>query len=72
MGQRLEEKQFMIKKWHYYSTLLLMIAFLSLGFKPFNLDSNPWFLTDGLNQSDYLFPSHKQEEVSALCIPLRL
>ena len=65
----LEEKQFMIKKWHFYSTLLLIIAFLSAGFKPFNLDSNPWFLTDGLTQSDYLLPSHKQEDYAKLNIP---
>ena len=65
----LEEKQFMIKKWHFYSTLLLIIAFLSAGFKPFNLDSNSWFLTDGSDGSDYLFPSHKQEDYAKLNIP---
>jgi hypothetical protein len=65
----LEEKQFMIKKWHFYSTLLLIIAFLSLGFKPFNLDSNPWFLTDGSNESYYLFPSQRQEDYAKLNIP---
>ena len=69
MGQRLEEKQFMIKKWHFYSTLLLIIAFLSSGFKPFNLDSTPWFLTDGTDESDYLFPSQKQEDYAKLNIP---
>ena len=65
----LEEKQFMIKKWHFYSTLLLIIAFLSAGFKPFNLDSNPWFLTDGSNESYYLFPSQRQEDYAKLNIP---
>lgn len=65
----LEEKQFMIKKWHFYSTLLLTIAFLSLGFKPFNLDSNPWFLTDESDGYYYLFPSHKQEDYTKLNIP---
>ncbi len=69
MGQRLEEKQFMIKKWHFYSTLLLIIAFLSSGFKPFNLDSNTWFLTDVTDKSDYLFPSQKQEDYAKLNIP---
>ena len=59
----------MIKKWHFYSTLLLIIAFLSSGFKPFNLDSNPWFLTDGTDESDYLFPSQKQEDYAKLDIP---
>ena len=65
----LEEKQFMIKKWHFYSTLLLIIAFLSAGFKPFNLDSKTWFLTDGTDESDYLFPSQKQEDYAKLNIP---
>lgn len=59
----------MIKKWHFYSTLLLIIAFLSSGFKHFNLDSNPWFLTDGTDESDYLFPSQKQEDYAKLNIP---
>jgi hypothetical protein len=65
----LEEKQFMIKKWHFYSTLLLIIAFLSSSFKPFNLDSNSWFLTGGSDESDYLFPSKKQEDYAKLNIP---
>lgn len=59
----------MIKKWHFYSTLLLIIAFLSSGFKHLNLDSNPWFLTDGTDESDYLFPSQKQEDYAKLNIP---
>jgi hypothetical protein len=59
----------MIKKWHFYSTLLLTIAFLSSGFKPFNLDSNSWFLTDETDGSHYLFPSQKQEDYAKLNIP---
>jgi hypothetical protein len=68
MVQRSEEKQFMIKKWHFYSTLLLIIAFLSSGFKRFNLDST-WFLTDEKDGSYYLFPSHQQEDYAKLNIP---
>lgn len=59
----------MIKKWYFYTSLALIIAFLSSGFKPFNLDSNSWFLTDGSDGSDYLFPSQKQEDYAKLNIP---
>jgi hypothetical protein len=69
MGQRSEEKQFMIKKWHFYSTLVLLIAFLSSSFKRFNLDSHTWFLTDDKDRSYYLFPSHQQEDYAKLNIP---
>lgn len=60
MGQRLEEKQFMIYKWSFYTSLTLIIAFLSSGFKPFDLDTNSWFLTKNNDGIHYLFPSQKQ------------
>jgi hypothetical protein len=60
MGQRLEEKQFMINKWSFYTSLTLIIAFLSSGFKPFDLDTNSWFLTKNNDGIHYLFPSQKQ------------
>ena len=59
----------MIKKWQFYSTLLLIITFLSSGFRPFNLDSNTWFLTDRGVENYYLFPSQKQEDYAKLNIP---
>ena len=62
MGQRLEEKQFMINKWSFYTSLTLIIAFLSSGFKPFDLDTNSWFLTKNNDGAHYLFPSQKQNE----------
>jgi hypothetical protein len=68
-GQRFEEKQFMIKKWSFYTSLALIIAFLSSGFKPFDLDTNPWFLTDESEATHYLFPSQKQEEYVHLSVP---
>lgn len=59
----------MIKKWFFYSTLVLLIAFLSSGFKPFNLDSHSWFLTSEADESNYLFPSEKQEDYFKTKIP---
>ncbi len=59
----------MIKKWYFYASLTIIIAFLSSGFKPFNLDSTPWFLVDEEDGSHYLFPSEKQEDYTNLNIP---
>ena len=59
----------MIKKWYFYASLTIIIAFLSSGFKPFNLDSTPWFLVDEEDGSHYLFPSEKQEDYTNLTIP---
>jgi len=44
-----EEKQYMIKKWSFYTTLTIIIAFLSSGFKASELESNEWFL---INETD--------------------
>jgi hypothetical protein len=59
----------MIKKWYFYTSLTIIIAFLSSGFKPFNLDTNTWFLVDEEDGSHYLFPSEKQEDYTNLNIP---
>jgi hypothetical protein len=59
----------MIKKWYFYASLTIIIAFLSSGFKPINLDSTPWFLVDEEDGSHYLFPSEKQEDYTNLNIP---
>ena len=52
----------MIKKWSFYTSLTIIIAFLSSSFKPFDLDSNPWFLATKKEGKQYLFPSQKQNE----------
>jgi len=59
----------MIKKWSFYSSLTIIIAFLSSGFKPSNLDSNQWFLTNETDGTDYLFPSQKQNDNIDLNVP---
>jgi hypothetical protein len=68
-GQRFEEKQFMIKKWSFYTSLTIIIAFLSSGFKPFDLDTNEWFLINDTEAIHYLFPSQKQNEYTNLGVP---
>lgn len=68
-GQRFEEKQFMIKKWYFYTSLTIIVAFLSSGFKPFNLDTHQWFLINNTDGAHYLFPSEKQEDYTDLNIP---
>lgn len=64
-----KENQFMIKKWHFYSSLTVIVAFLSFGFKPFKLETNSWFLTDKNTEAEYLFPSEKQDDYVSLNIP---
>jgi len=52
----------MIKKWYFYASLIVIITFLSLGFKPFNLETKPWFLTEKTDGSEYLFPSQEKDD----------
>ena len=59
----------MINKWYFYTILTVIIAFLSSGFKPFNLDSRPWFLADNEEETNYLFPSQEQNDCANLNIP---
>ncbi len=47
----------MIKKWYFYTTLIVVVAFLSLGFKPSKLESTPWFLIQESDETSYLLPS---------------
>lgn len=49
--------------------MIIIIAFLSLGFKPFNLDTNHWFLIDESEAAHYQFPSQKQGEYIHLSVP---
>jgi hypothetical protein len=47
----------MIKKWYFYTGLIVVVAFLSYGFKPSKLDSTPWFLINETDDTSYLLPS---------------
>ncbi|WP_281337132.1 peptidoglycan-binding protein LysM [Flavobacterium eburneipallidum] len=59
----------MINKWSFYTTLTIIVAFLSSGFKPFDLETNQWFFTDEKDGAHYLFPSQKQNEYTNLSVP---
>ncbi|WP_428229783.1 peptidoglycan-binding protein LysM [Flavobacterium sp.] len=52
----------MIEKWYFYASLIVIITFLSLGFKPFNLETKPWFLIEKTDGSEYLFPSKEEDD----------
>lgn len=65
----LEEIQFMIKKWHFYTSLTVIILFLSYSFKPLRLEENEWFLRENVEGAKYQFPSLAQETYSGLTIP---
>ena len=56
----------MIKKWYFYASLIVIITFLSLGFKPFNLETKPWFLTEKTDGEEYLFPSQEEDDYPIL------
>ena len=49
--------------------MIIIITFLSSGFKPFDVDSNQWFLVNNTEASHYLFPSQKQAEYTNLNVP---
>jgi len=59
----------MIKKWSFYTSLTIIVAFLSSAFKPFDLDTNEWFLTNDIDGTHYLFPSQKQDDYTNLNVP---
>ncbi len=59
----------MINKWSFYTSLTIIIAFLSSGFKPFDLDANRWFLTKNTDGTHYLYPSQKQNEYTSTNVP---
>ena len=52
----------MIKKWYFYASLIVIITFLSVGFKPFSRETKPWFLIEKTDGSEYLFPSLEEDD----------
>jgi hypothetical protein len=59
----------MIKKWHFYSSLTLIVLVLSSGFKPFNSKANTRFLNTTQDWKQYVFPSLKEEDYTNSNIP---
>lgn len=49
--------------------MTIIIAFLSSGFKQFDIDTNQWFLVNDTEATHYLFPSQKQTEYTNLNVP---
>lgn len=59
----------MVRKWYFYASLAIIIAFLSAGFKPLKIESNQWFLIKNTDGVRYLYPSLEQEDYTNLNIP---
>jgi hypothetical protein len=59
----------MQKKWYFYTSLTIVVAFLSSGFKASKLDSKHWFLIGETDVADYLYPSQEQDDSSYVSIP---
>lgn len=59
----------MIKKWAFYTTILLTVAFISSGFKPYNSQNHKWFLLDESETLEYKFPSLKPTDYINLNVP---
>ena len=59
----------MLKKWIFYGSLTLIVAYLSSGFKPFELENHNWFRVNDNDGISYLFPSKDQEDYINLNIP---
>lgn len=58
----------MIKKWIFYTSLITIVAFLSSGFKPFELQNHNWFQVND-EEVLYSFPSNEQLDYENLRIP---
>lgn len=58
----------MLKKWIFYTSLALIIGYLSAGFKPFELQKHNWFQSDNESLA-YQFPSKEQKDYIHLNIP---
>jgi hypothetical protein len=54
-----EEKQIMIKKWIYYTSIALIVVFISSGFKQIEYQNQSWFYLSGTETSPRMFPSEK-------------
>ena len=59
----------MYKKWAYYVSIITIIAFLSYGFKPFQLENHDWFNTKSEDKLSYSYPSLSSSDYNNLDIP---
>ncbi len=49
----------MIKKWIYYTSIILIVAFISSGFKTIQFKNQSWFYSTEDEESLHLFPSEE-------------
>lgn len=61
----------MIKKSIYYTSILLIVAFISSGFKPNNAHISDWFRIDGNESLIYNFPSLENNDYYAINVPFK-
>ncbi len=59
----------MVKKWYFYTSLAIIIAFLSAGFKPLKIEKNDWFLIKNTDGKRYLYPSIEEDDYINLNFP---
>ncbi len=70
MVTALEEKQFMIKKCIFYSSLALTVGFISQGFKPLENKNDQWFYIEENQAVQQILPSIEVTEYETLNAPL--
>lgn len=59
----------MLKKWIFYGSLTLIIAYLSSSFKPFDSHNRNWFQSSNQKEMSYLFPSPEEKDYNNLNAP---
>jgi hypothetical protein len=59
----------MIKKWVFYSVLILLVGYFSSGFKTFNLKNYEWFVSTGQHKVSYNFPSQDPRDYTNQKVP---
>ena len=59
----------MIKKSIYYTSILLIIAIVSSGFKPYNSQISEWLRMEDSASLRYIFPSQKNDDYVNLNVP---
>jgi hypothetical protein len=59
----------MLKKWIFYSSLTLIIAYLSSGFKPSDSKNHNGFQSSNQKEMSYLFPSQEEHDYANLNVP---
>jgi hypothetical protein len=61
----------MIKKGIFYTSILLVVAFISSGFKPYNSPTNFGFRVDENKRLSYVFPSENNIDYFSSTVPFK-